>query len=449
VAGRAPETPRRSLLIAVLAAVIVALPEHAAAAGGLDPTFNGDGRVRTEFHSTEDWANDVAVLPNGKTVAVGVATPGGEVYDGTGDMVFAVAVYRRDGRLDRTFSGDGRRNINFHPDPRGELYDYEEATSVAVQADGKIVVVGWVSRPGFLTSQIGLARLTPRGRLDTTLGGNGKIFSNAVCGGDHCLLERPDRVLIQGDGKILVVGCLGCDAGGSELLVIRYRPNGRADPTFGDGGVVTTDVTPLVDYGVDGALRPGGAILALTKTFEIVRYDSSGEVIRIFRIDPPELEYAGSTSLAVDESNRIVIAGGVWDRVSSTDFVVVRFKPGSGLDETFSRDGLVTTDVTAEGAYCDEDQAMDVEIQGDGKILAAGRTCERPERGIDFGVVRYGQYGRRDKTFGNEGIVRTDFRGAEFANASALRFGKLVVAGSGGRGAEGDYDFALARYRLD
>jgi hypothetical protein len=42
----------------------------------------------------------------------------------------------------------------------------------------------------------------------------------------------------------------------------------------------------------------------------------------------------------------------------------------------------------------------------------------------------------------------TDFRGAVFANASALRFGKLVVAGSGGHGAEGDYDFALARFRL-
>jgi uncharacterized delta-60 repeat protein len=447
VVGRAPETPGRSVAIAVLAAITVALPEPAAAAGRLDPTFSGDGKVRTEFRSTEDWANDVAVLPNGKTVAVGVATPGGEIYDGTGDAVFAVAMYTREGRLDRTFSGDGRRNINFHPDPRGELYDYEEATSVAVQPDGKIVVVGQVSRPGLLTSQIGLARVTPRGRLDPTFGGDGKVFSNAVCGGDHCLLERPERALIQGDGKILVFGCLGCDPAGSELLVVRYRPNGRADPTFGDGGVVTTNVTPLQDYGMDGALRPRGAILALTATFEIVRYASSGEVGRIFRVDPPRLASSESTSLAVDESNRMVLAGAVWDGVSATDFVIVRVKPGGGLDDTFSRDGLVATDVTADGAYCDADRAMDVEIQHDGKILAAGRTCAPPERGIDFGVVRYGQHGRRDETFGKEGIVRTDLRGAEFANASALRFGKLVVAGSGGRGT--DYDFALARYRLE
>jgi uncharacterized delta-60 repeat protein len=447
VVGRAPATPGRSGVIAVLAAIIVALPEPAAAAGRLDPTFSGDGKVRTEFHSNEDWANDVAVLPNGKTVAVGVATPGGEIYDGTGDAVFAVAMYGRDGRLDQTFGGDGRRNINFRPDPRGELYDYEEATSVAVQADGKIVVAGQVSRPGLLTSQISLARLTPRGRLDPTFGGDGKIFSNAVCGGDHCLLERPERVLIQGDGKILVLGCLGCDPVGSELLLVRFRPNGGADPTFGDGGFVTTDVTPHVDYAMDGALRPHGVILALTATFEIVRYDSSGEVQRIFRIDPPRLASSESTSLAVDGNNRMVLAGAVWDGRTATDFVVVRVKPGGGLDDTFSRDGLVATDVTADGAYCDADRAMDVEIQQDGKILAAGRTCAAPERGIDFGVVRYGQHGRRDETFGKEGIVRTDFRGAEFANASALRFGKLVVAGSGGRGT--DYDFALARYRLD
>jgi uncharacterized delta-60 repeat protein len=447
VVGRAPETPRRGVVIAVLAAVIVALLEPAAAAGRLDSTFNWDGKVRTEFHSTEDWANDVAVLPNGKTVAVGVATPGGEIYDGTGDAVFAVAMYTREGRLARTFSGDGRRNINFHPDPRGELYDYEEGTSVAVQPDGKIVVVGQVSRPGFLTSQIGLARLTSRGRLDPSFGGDGKILSNAVCGGNRCLLERPERVLIQDDGRILVVGCLGCDPARSELLVVRYRPNGSADPAFGDGGVVTTDVTALEDYGMDGLLRPRGAILALTATFEIVRYDSSGEVKRIFRVNPPELEYSDSTSLAVDERSRMVVAGAVWDGASATDFVVVRVKARGGLDDAFSRDGLVATDVSTDDAYCDADRATDVEIQGNGKILAVGRTCSRPERGIDFGVVRYGPYGRRDETFGKEGIVRTDFRGAEFANASALRFGKLVVAGSGGRGT--DYDFALARYRVE
>jgi uncharacterized delta-60 repeat protein len=202
-----------------------------------------------------------------------------------------------------------------------------------------------------------------------------------------------------------------------------------------------------VDYGVDGALRPRGAILALTATFEIVRYDTSGDVERIFHVDPPELQYSESTSLAVDGSNRMVLAGGVWDGVSATNFVVVRVKPGGDLDDTFSRDGLVVTDVTADGAYCDADRAMDVEIQSDGNILAAGRTCARADRGIDFGVVRYGQRGRRDPTFGNDGIVRTDFGGAEFANASALRFGRLVVAGSGGRGT--DYDFAIARYRLD
>ena len=445
--GGAPEKSRRGFLIAALAAVLFALPEPAFA-GQLDPTFNGDGKVRTEFNSTEDWVNDVAILANGKTVAVGVATPGGEIYDGTGDAVFAVSMYRRDGRLDRTFSRDGRRIINFHPDPEGVVYDYEEATAVAVQPDGKILVVGLVSRPGFLTSQIGLARLTPLGRLDGTFGKNGKVFSNAVCGGDNCTLERPDRVLIRSDGKIVVVGCLGCDAGGSELLVIRYRPNGHPDPTFGDDGVVTTDVTPAVDYGVDGALLPSGAVLALTSTFEVVRYEPSGNVDRVFRVDDPKLASAGSTSFRLDAGNRMVIAGGIWDGASATDFLVVRLKTGGGLDETFGGDGLAVTDVTPDGSYCEPDEAKDVEIQGDGKVLAAGRACGHPERGIDFAVVRYRPNGRRDATFGRNGIVRTDFRGAEFANASALRFGKLVVAGSGGRGAEGDYDFALARYRL-
>lgn len=93
--GQAPEIPWRSLLIAVLAAFILAPPEPAAAAGQLDPTFNGDGKVRTEFDSTEDWANDVAVLENGKTVAVGVATPGGEIYEGPATLCSPSDVHAR------------------------------------------------------------------------------------------------------------------------------------------------------------------------------------------------------------------------------------------------------------------------------------------------------------------------------------------------------------------
>jgi uncharacterized delta-60 repeat protein len=164
--------------------------------------------------------------------------------------------------------------------------------------------------------------------------------------------------------------------------------------------------------------------------------------------DPPELEHSESTSLTVDVNNRIVLAGEVWDGAYATNFAVVRVKPGSGLDETFGDDGLVITDVTADGAYCDPDRATDVEIQEDGKILAVGRTCSPPERGIDFGLVRDEEDGRRDGKFGKDGIVRTNFPGAEFASASALEFGKLVVAGSV-RHDYDNYDFGLARYRLD
>jgi uncharacterized delta-60 repeat protein len=230
------------------------------------------------------------------------------------------------------------------------------------------------------------------------------------------------------------------------LLLERFRPNGWVDRSFGDEGAVTTNVTPLVDYGADGALRPNGDILALTRTFEVVRYGPSGDLEHVFRVDPPELEHSEATSLIVDRHGRLLLGGEVWDGASATDVIVARLTPGTGLDETFSRDGLAINEASELGSYCDPDRVMDLELQDDGKILAAGRACSAPND-IDLTVVRYREDGRRDNSFGGDGIVRTSLGGAEFANASALRFGKLVVGGSGAVGG-GDYDFVLTRYRV-
>ena len=95
--------------------------------GSLDPTFDTDGKVLTDFGSINDQAYAVALQPDGKIIAVGTGSTG-NIDD------FALARYNSDGTLDTSFDTDGKVTT----DSGGQDLAY----GVAVQPDGKIVVAG-------------------------------------------------------------------------------------------------------------------------------------------------------------------------------------------------------------------------------------------------------------------------------------------------------------------
>ena len=105
-------------------------------------------------------ANGVALQTDGKIVAVGGS-----------DGDFALARYNSNGSLDPSFSGDGKQTTDL-----GGGFNPDRATGVAIQADGKIVVVGvaGATSPGSPGDDFGLARYNPNGTLDTSFSGDGK-----------------------------------------------------------------------------------------------------------------------------------------------------------------------------------------------------------------------------------------------------------------------------------
>jgi uncharacterized delta-60 repeat protein len=117
-------------------------------AGVLDTTFSDDGKRRTDFSDGNDEAHGLAIQANGRIILAGSANPPG----GTGDDVVALARYRPGGRLDRTFSEDGKVRTRFGKNP----LDYGK--DVALQADGRIVVTGDVTRSNVSGYDFGLAR---------------------------------------------------------------------------------------------------------------------------------------------------------------------------------------------------------------------------------------------------------------------------------------------------
>jgi uncharacterized delta-60 repeat protein len=293
------------------------------------------------------------------------------------------------------------------------------ANGGALQPDGKIVAAGWVRPYASRQAAFGLMRYRPNGSLDKTFGFGGQA-ATAPLRLRGALLAR--AVSLQPNGKLVVAGSSGVLMDSREFGLARYRPNGSLDSRFGTGGKVRTAFSSA-SYANALALQPGG---------------------------------------------KIVAAGTVLDKgfPNQAGFALARYRANGSLDKGFGTRGRV---ITRFGGLCALEggkpvagrcgSALAVTIQPDGKILAVGSSCggfcefEHPYPPDTIALVRYKGNGTLDPTFGNGGLVKTDIGvPAEARSVSLQPDGKIVVAGVGL--ASGDlrdphYEFVLARYNVD
>jgi uncharacterized delta-60 repeat protein len=224
-------------------------------AGALDSSFDGDGRVVTDFLPGADNGHDAAqavlVQADGRIVAGGAGVAGGSSVD------FAVARYRPNGSLDPTFSNDGLVTTDF-------VGDFDEIRDLAVDKSGRLVVGGQSCEfPGSSDEvcDFGLARYTATGTLDRRFGRQGRIRTDL--GGD--VGEGIRGVGVQADGRIVTAGDTA-GPGASDVGLTRYRADGRLDRSFGVNGVVITPVSPSTDEVGGLALQADGRLLVAGTT---------------------------------------------------------------------------------------------------------------------------------------------------------------------------------------
>ena len=224
----------------------------------------------TGFTSGSDSASGVAIQADGRIVVVGWT--GVQTGPGPYDTKFALARYNSDGTLDATFGDDGKVMTDF-------TAWGDEARGVAIQADGRIVVVGMAgdglvrvvdstSRTGArwepLDAKFALARYNSDGTLDATFGVNGKVMTDFTAWGDGAT-----GVAIQADGKIVAAGVAAAPAGvaadstrHSRFALARYNSDGTLDATFGGNGKVMTYVQRRGDAAYGVAIQADGKIVA-------------------------------------------------------------------------------------------------------------------------------------------------------------------------------------------
>lgn len=305
-----------------------------------------------------------------------------------------MARYGSDGSLDTGFGVGGEVPILFF----GTSNDGTRA--VALQSDGKIVVAG-VARPR-TSNDFAVARFNVDGTIDSSLGEDGKAYVDFLGGHDEAT-----SVLVLPDGRLLLTGFAADAMNNVDFAAAVLSPDGELDPSFGTNGGVVVDVAGELDRAYAAALQPDG---------------------------------------------KLVIAGEVRaDRGDPGDVGVVRLDADGTLDTTFGTGGKVHIDYadsdSSDGDPGDFDTASDIALQPDGKIVIAGSMLVGSTS--DYLVARLTADGSRDGSFGTNGLVTTAFGTLQdIAEAVAIQLdGKIVVAGSASSSAV--TDFGLVRLHSD
>ncbi|MEI6083042.1 MAG: hypothetical protein WCS70_01945 [Verrucomicrobiota bacterium] len=388
--------------------------------GALDSGF-GDGGVRA--------------LPLGAVATAVACQPDGKIVVGGG---FGVTRLNQDGSFDAEFGDSGLATIGRSTNQTSSV------GALLLQPDGKIVVsVG----PG-------LARLLSSGALDTNFGEGGFSFGTAVT-------NRSDYITalqLQPDGKIIAGGSSNLKSGGGrEFLVLRITADGVNDSDFGDRGRALTAFGSSLAAGRalilqgDGSMVIGGGVTANGHlAFALARFTATGILDAGFgTAGQLALPIAGANfsqlnGLALQSAGRI-IAAGIANVTNNSDFVTVRLNQDGSLDGSFGDQGIQRTDFSNGSS----DVGVAVTVTPDDKILVAGSTGPTIFK-RQFALARYNPDGNLDESFGQGGLVNTQFPLSTADEAYALALvgdGRIILAGSSP--INGATACALARYHVN
>ncbi len=479
--------------------------------GQIDNGFGTLGRVTTEIGDprpddataiqianwTDDAAQAVAVLPDGRLLALGTSA------NANGPDV-ALVRYGSDGRLDTTFAaGDGLQArvvqvegglpVTLAPALRAadaELDlagNWANATLTIARAGGANPQDVFCARQtdfgggstGYPTATLGpLARVVQG--FDLYLSGGPKL-GNVVQNSNGTLTlqfvaaatpAKVDAILSQiaywntsdtppqsvtlewtlSDGNTGAQGTGGALAAHGTTVVEFVPVNDAPSFSAGTGKVRTAVTSPGADapnaialQADDKVLLAGYATPAGNRDFGLVRYDADGTIDTTFGggdgIVTRPIGAADDTAnaVAVDAAGRILVAGTT--RTGTVDeFALLRFLPDGSPDTDFGGgDGIVTTRIGTTRAA-----GLSLALATDGSIYVAGDAVVAGF--ADFALARYRPDGSLDTAFGTGGVVTTAI-GARDDNGVAVALDaeqRPVMVGHANTGS--GVDLAVVRY---
>jgi uncharacterized delta-60 repeat protein len=420
---------RTTAVIGALLGCATVAPAAAGSPGDLDSSFSGDGWVRTlEVRSADNnylprVAEDVAVQPDGRIVAVG------ELIDGRSNWYFGAFRYLPNGELDPSFGEGGWVDTDFG--------SFEFPHAVTVQPDGGILVAG--EGDCRYAMCFVLTRYRPDGSLDPGFGEGGIVRTPfGLVQAAHAF-----DVSLAPNGRIVAAGFVqkgGDGQDSSHFAIARYLPDGRLDQSFSRDGRATVDF----GYGNDVAYavahqRRGRIVVAGQGTrnryrteddFALARFRRNGRLDRSFSGDGKRTVNFGGRrfdvayGLAVRGRSIVATGSTVVSAERAPSVAVTRLTWSGGLARGFGRRRALPEPGGGIGRA--------VLAQPDGRILVGGRAfSDSSQDASDWTLLRFARSGRLDRSFGGDGTVVTDFgTGEDSVRALTVHGGRILAAGS-------------------
>ena len=329
---------------------------------------NADGSVAAEQTPVGDSGivNKVYVQPDGKILI------GGGFTRVDNQRRFNLVRYNSDGTLDATFNPPylgGIYNLDVRAD--GKILVSSIGNVVRLNADGTVDVTinssagsndaKFLSGGGMLytVSSVRLRRATEGGVFDPTL----DVIANNII----------RKILVQPDGKIIVVGDFTIIGGVTRGRIARINTDGSIDQTFGAAGGANSSI-------FDAALQPDGNIVIagnfsgvnFNSNFKnLARLNSTGTLDATFN---PAVE-GGVQSLRLQSNGKILIGGGFYQVSGAARYKIARINADGTLDGSFN---------AGTGA---DDAVLTIDVQANSKVVIGGsfRSVNNSDR---LGVAR-------------------------------------------------------------
>lgn len=341
--------------------------------GLLDTSF-GDNGFSTITIGEQAEANAVAIDANGKIVVGGFALEAGIIK-------VVSARYLSDGTLDATYGQSGNGMVVETAVQDAQIAD------IKIQNDGKIVFAGTQSVEGQLN--VFLMRYNVDGALDTSFGNSG-IVSSTV--GYH---TGALAIALQADGKIITAGFSIIDT--RQIILLRFNSDGSLDTSYGNNGLSTVVIGTSSQMEALALDSNGYAVVSgiSDNQFVTARFDTNGLLDQTFGNQGVVITNIGTRSsalsLVIQPDSKIVTCG-----FADEMFAIVRYLNNGTLDTSFNTTGYITKLISNTG-NC----AKAVILDFNNKLIIAGSAQD------DLGILRFNTDGSVDTTWSYTGLIQT------------------------------------------
>jgi uncharacterized delta-60 repeat protein len=291
----------------------------------------------------------------------------------------------------------------------------------------------------------------PAGNLDPTFGNGGKIVTSITPGQD-----KSYGVAIQADGKILVAGYSTSSITGKDFTVVRYNSNGSIDNSFGNNGVVTTDLQAgSIDVANSVAIQTDGKIIlagfcdnGTDKDAAMVRYHVDGTIDNTFGNNGfvlTDFDNSQKDEIKVIKihplTGNILVGGSSEISTSIGKPVIARFLSNGTLDSSFNSNGIKLLWIATN----DNNRTFSVEdlvVESNGLISCVGwRKQISTSISIEYWAARILNNGNMDNSFSTDGVLQySDGSGSSSAYGLAVNSNQEMIL-CGTRQYFGDYSF--------